>query len=106
MEGRNELHLCDSEMTKAVEFYLKQQVFKDEKFKVMDIRSIQDGFAVRLEGLGAPVVRRPDGLEQRINEQNRARLGKGVYAGVYLDLGLGGNRNSRPCDRFPFISST
>jgi len=54
MEGRNELHLCDSEMTKAVEFYLKQQVFKDEKFKVMDIRSIQDGFAVRLEGLEDP----------------------------------------------------
>jgi hypothetical protein len=53
MIGNNSLTLCAAEMHKAVEFYLKEEVMKDQAFKVISISpetSVSSGFIVKLEG--------------------------------------------------------
>ncbi len=54
MNGRNEIQMCQAEMVKAIEFYLREVVFKKEyadSVKVLAVRSRETlHFTVDLDG--------------------------------------------------------
>jgi len=47
MIGRNDLIINQAQMTKAVEFYLKEKVFKEQNFKVIDVTVIAASTSIR-----------------------------------------------------------